>query len=236
MRPDKRRRKRADRKGRRAVHAQEDEPRRRPHPSRRPTPKPVAETPVEPRPSEPAPAAGELPMSGVRVIDVGNFLAGPYAASIMGEFGAEVLKVEHPIAGDPMRRFGTADQAPRRDPRLAVGGAQQEVGDHRPAAEARRRAVHPAGRQVGRAGRELPPRHDGGVGPRLAGAAARPTPAWSCCASPATARPGPTAAAPASRTSRTPSAASPISRAFPARRRWFPAPRRSATTSPASTA
>jgi len=49
----------------------------------------------------------KLPMSGVRVIDVGNFLAGPYAASILGEFGAEVLKVEHPIAGDPMRRFGT---------------------------------------------------------------------------------------------------------------------------------
>ena len=48
-----------------------------------------------------------LPLDGVRVIDVGNFLAGPYAASLMGEFGAEVIKVEHPIGGDPMRRFGT---------------------------------------------------------------------------------------------------------------------------------
>ncbi len=53
-----------------------------------------------------------LPLSGVRVLDVGNFLAGPYAASMLGEFGAEVLKVEHPIAGDPMRRFGTATQRP----------------------------------------------------------------------------------------------------------------------------
>lgn len=53
-----------------------------------------------------------LPLSGVRVIDVGNFLAGPYAASMLGEFGAEVLKVEHPIAGDPMRRFGTATKRP----------------------------------------------------------------------------------------------------------------------------
>src|SRR5450759_3952164 len=35
----------------------------------------------------------KLPMSGVRIIDVGTFLAGPYAASILGEFGAEVLKV-----------------------------------------------------------------------------------------------------------------------------------------------
>ncbi len=61
-----------------------------------------------------APAA--LPLHGVRVIDVGNFLAGPYAASILGEFGAEVLKVEHPIAGDPMRRFGTP--SPREDASL----------------------------------------------------------------------------------------------------------------------
>jgi succinyl-CoA:(S)-malate CoA-transferase subunit A len=48
-----------------------------------------------------------LPLRGLRVIDVGTFLAGPYAASILGEFGAEVLKVEYPIGGDPMRRFGT---------------------------------------------------------------------------------------------------------------------------------
>ena len=58
-----------------------------------------------------------LPMSGLRIIDVGTFLAGPYAASILGEFGAEVLKVEHPIAGDPMRRFGTASK--RHDATLA---------------------------------------------------------------------------------------------------------------------
>jgi succinyl-CoA:(S)-malate CoA-transferase subunit A len=51
-------------------------------------------------------------MEGVRVIDVGNFLAGPYAATIMAEFGAEVIKVEHPIGGDPMRRFGTATERP----------------------------------------------------------------------------------------------------------------------------
>ncbi len=59
----------------------------------------------------------KLPMSGIRIIDVGNFLAGPYAASILSEFGAEVLKVEHPIAGDPMRRFGTPTK--RHDASLA---------------------------------------------------------------------------------------------------------------------
>ena len=59
----------------------------------------------------------KLPMSGVRVLDVGTFLAGPHAASILGEFGAEVLKIEHPIAGDPMRRFGTPTK--RHDATLA---------------------------------------------------------------------------------------------------------------------
>jgi succinyl-CoA:(S)-malate CoA-transferase subunit A len=59
----------------------------------------------------------QLPMSGVRVIDVGTFLAGPYAASVLSEFGAEVLKVEHPIAGDPMRQFGTPTK--RHDASLA---------------------------------------------------------------------------------------------------------------------
>jgi succinyl-CoA:(S)-malate CoA-transferase subunit A len=65
---------------------------------------------------EQEPTAG-LPLSGVRVIDVGTFLAGPYAASIMGEFGAEVIKVEHPISGDPMRRFGVPTK--REDATLA---------------------------------------------------------------------------------------------------------------------
>jgi succinyl-CoA:(S)-malate CoA-transferase subunit A len=56
----------------------------------------------------PAPQA----LDGVRVVDVGNFLAGPFAASVLGEFGADVIKVEHPIGGDPMRRFGTATERP----------------------------------------------------------------------------------------------------------------------------
>lgn len=54
----------------------------------------------------------KLPLDGVRVIDVGNFLAGPYAGSVMGEFGADVIKVEHPLGGDPMRRFGTPTERP----------------------------------------------------------------------------------------------------------------------------
>ena len=69
-----------------------------------------APDPAPPQAEAPAAApagATPLPLAGMRVIDVGNFLAGPYAASILGEFGAEVIKVEHPDGGDPMRRFGT---------------------------------------------------------------------------------------------------------------------------------
>jgi succinyl-CoA:(S)-malate CoA-transferase subunit A len=58
-----------------------------------------------------------FPMTGIRVLDLGTFLAGPHAASVLGEFGAEVLKIEHPIAGDPMRRFGTPTK--RHDATLA---------------------------------------------------------------------------------------------------------------------
>lgn len=52
------------------------------------------------------------PLDGVRVLDVGNFLAGPYAGTIMAEFGAEVIKIEHPAGGDPMRRYGTTTARP----------------------------------------------------------------------------------------------------------------------------
>ncbi|MCB1777487.1 MAG: CoA transferase [Candidatus Competibacteraceae bacterium] len=77
---------------------------------------PFTNPPLNPAP-HPDPDTAKLPMEGIRVIDLGTFLAGPYAASILGEFGAEVFKVEHPIAGDPMRRFGTATK--RHDATLA---------------------------------------------------------------------------------------------------------------------
>jgi crotonobetainyl-CoA:carnitine CoA-transferase CaiB-like acyl-CoA transferase len=48
-----------------------------------------------------------LPMKGVRVLDLATFLAGPFCGTILGEFGAEVIKVEQPKVGDPLRKFGT---------------------------------------------------------------------------------------------------------------------------------
>jgi crotonobetainyl-CoA:carnitine CoA-transferase CaiB-like acyl-CoA transferase len=46
-------------------------------------------------------------LDGIRVIDVATFLAGPFCATQLGEFGAEVIKVELPVTGDPTRAFGT---------------------------------------------------------------------------------------------------------------------------------
>ena len=47
----------------------------------------------------------ETPLQGVRVIELGGLIAGPYAASLFAQFGAEVIKVEAPGDGDPLRRW-----------------------------------------------------------------------------------------------------------------------------------
>ncbi len=44
------------------------------------------------------------PLDGVRVVDTATLFAGPLAATMMGDFGAEVIKVEHPEMGDPARQ------------------------------------------------------------------------------------------------------------------------------------
>ena len=47
-----------------------------------------------------------LPLAGVRVIEMGQLLAGPFCGELLGDFGAEVIKLEDPGAGDPMRQWG----------------------------------------------------------------------------------------------------------------------------------
>jgi crotonobetainyl-CoA:carnitine CoA-transferase CaiB-like acyl-CoA transferase len=47
------------------------------------------------------------PMDGVRVLDCATFIAGPTCATFLGEFGADVIKVELPRVGCPLRKFGT---------------------------------------------------------------------------------------------------------------------------------
>ncbi len=45
-------------------------------------------------------------LAGVRVIELGQLIAGPFCGQLLGDMGAEVIKVEPPGAGDPMREWG----------------------------------------------------------------------------------------------------------------------------------
>ena len=53
----------------------------------------------------PAPDANQGPLRGLRVIEFGQLIAGPYAGMLLGDFGADVIKVEPP-EGDAMREWG----------------------------------------------------------------------------------------------------------------------------------
>jgi formyl-CoA transferase/succinyl-CoA--D-citramalate CoA-transferase len=46
------------------------------------------------------------PLAGLRVLELGSFIAGPFAGQLLGDYGAEVVKVETTESGDPMRRWG----------------------------------------------------------------------------------------------------------------------------------
>jgi crotonobetainyl-CoA:carnitine CoA-transferase CaiB-like acyl-CoA transferase len=47
-----------------------------------------------------------MPLEGLKVIDVSTILAGPLCCQILGDFGADVIKIEHPVHGDSMRGHG----------------------------------------------------------------------------------------------------------------------------------
>jgi formyl-CoA transferase len=54
-----------------------------------------------------------LPLAGLRVLDLASFIAGPVAATVMGDYGAEVIKIEPPGEGDPHRKLGQAHSMPQ---------------------------------------------------------------------------------------------------------------------------
>lgn len=55
------------------------------------------------------------PLQGIRVLEISQWIAGPAAGAILGDFGADVIKVEHPVRGDTWRAFINTTMHPKRD-------------------------------------------------------------------------------------------------------------------------
>jgi formyl-CoA transferase len=49
--------------------------------------------------------AKTAPLEGIKVLEMGSLIAGPYASALLAQFGAEVIKIEPPREGDPLRQW-----------------------------------------------------------------------------------------------------------------------------------
>lgn len=57
--------------------------------------------------------AGSAPLAGIRVLELGNFIAAPFAGMVFADFGADVIKIERPGSGDELRGGAHCGAAPR---------------------------------------------------------------------------------------------------------------------------
>ncbi len=51
-------------------------------------------------------------LEGIRVIEIASFVSGPYAGMLLGDLGAEIIKIEAPDKGDPFRGWGRVEYSP----------------------------------------------------------------------------------------------------------------------------
>jgi crotonobetainyl-CoA:carnitine CoA-transferase CaiB-like acyl-CoA transferase len=68
-----------------------------------------------------------LPLDGIRVLDIGTLIAGPFAATMLGDFGAEIIKVEQPGRGDALRGTPENGKAARSGNWLVEGRNKKSI-------------------------------------------------------------------------------------------------------------
>jgi len=71
--------------------------------------------------------AAKLPLEGVRILDIGSLIAGPFGATLLGDFGAEIIKVEQPGVGDALRGTPKEGRANRSGNWLVEGRNKKSV-------------------------------------------------------------------------------------------------------------
>jgi crotonobetainyl-CoA:carnitine CoA-transferase CaiB-like acyl-CoA transferase len=69
----------------------------------------------------------DLPLKNIRVLDIGTLIAGPFAATLLGDFGAEVIKVEQPGRGDALRGSPVNGKAARSPNWLVEGRNKKSI-------------------------------------------------------------------------------------------------------------
>ena len=136
------------------------------------------------------------PSRGLRVLDLATLFAGPLAATMLGDFGAEVIKVEHPRKPDPSRGHGPSKDGDR--PVVEAARPQQAHADPRPVRPGRPGRAAAAGRRAPTSSSRT-----SGPAPWSAGAWAGrscvpSTPGWCWPGSRASGRPARTRTGPAS--------------------------------------
>ena len=70
---------------------------------------------------------GAGPLAGIRVIDLTRVLSGPFCTMMLGDMGAEVIKVEHPKGGDDTRAFAPPYQGEESAYFLSVNRNKKSV-------------------------------------------------------------------------------------------------------------